>query len=125
MAKKAPADQLITDIIADIRFDRADAIVIIAIPSHMQSGEAMAKGQQSRWANAAMELFADLFGGATALRSYKGIYKSDDGKYLWDDTILIQGFTGLESLDDYDTIKSVVDFAKRMRVALDQEAVMV
>ena len=55
----------------------------------------------------------------------KGIYKSDKGEYLWDDTILIQGFTGLQSLDDFDTVKAVVDFARRMRVELDQEAVMV
>jgi hypothetical protein len=72
MAKRGPADQLVTDIIADIRFDRADAIVIIAIPSHNRKGKALVKGQQSRWANAAMELFGDFFGGATALRSYKG-----------------------------------------------------
>jgi hypothetical protein len=122
---KSGGDGVVDGIVNDLRFDRADSIVMIGIPSHERTNEPLAQGKQSEYATAAMEKFADLFGGATALRSYKGIYKSDTGKYLWDDTILIQAFTSSDKLQNEDTVKEVVTFARKMRKELNQEAVMV
>lgn len=118
-------DALVDGVVNDVRFDRADAIVMIGIPSHDSKKKPLPKGKQSEWATAAMKKFADLFGGATALRSYKGIYKSDSGEYLWDDTILIQAFTEPDMLQDEAAVGHVVEFARRMRKELDQEAVFV
>lgn len=118
-------DAVVDGIINDIRFDRADSIVMIGIPSHERTNARLAQGKQSEYATAAMEKFADLFGGATALRSYRGIYKSDNGKYLWDDTILIQAFTSPDNLQNAATVKDVVVFARKMRKDLNQETVMV
>lgn len=122
---KSGGDGVVDGIVNDLRFDRADSIVMIGIPSHERTNVPLAQGKQSEYATAAMEKFADLFGGATALRSYKGIYKSDTGNYLWDDTILIQAFTSPDNLQNEDTVKEVVTFARRMRKELNQEAVMV
>lgn len=122
---KSAGDGVVDGIVNDLRFDRADSIVMIGIPSHERTNAPLAQGKQSEYATAAMEKFADLFGGATALRSYKGIYKSDTGKYLWDDTILIQAFTSTDNLQNEDTVKEVVAFARKMRKELNQEAVMV
>jgi hypothetical protein len=118
-------DDLVEGIVNDVRFDKADAIVVIAIPSHDFQSRALEQGKQSRYATAAMQKFADLFGGATALRSYKGIYRADSGKHIWDDTILIQAFCDPTKLNDIETIRSVVQFARSMCKQLDQEAVMV
>lgn len=122
---KSGGDGLVDGIVSDLRFDRADSIVMIGIPSHERTNKPLAQSKQSEYATAAMEKFADLFGGATALRSYKGIYKSDTGKYLWDDTILIQAFTSPDNLQNEDTVKDVVAFARKMQKELNQEAVMV
>jgi hypothetical protein len=119
-------DSLVEEIVGDVRFDRADALAMIGIPSHTQSNKALPAGAQSKWATAAMRLFADLFGGATALHSHKGIYKSlNSGDYLWDDTILIESFTPPNVLQDEQIVAEVVAFARNMRRDLDQEAVFV
>lgn len=47
-----------------------------------------------------MDLFADLYRGATAFRTFAGIYKCDDGRILHDQPILIESYvqrTDLES----------------------------
>lgn len=122
---KTGGDSIVDGIVNDLRFDRADSIVMIGIPSHERTNAPLAQGKQSEYATAAMEKFADLFGGATALRSYKGIYKSDSGKYLWDDTILIQAFTSTDNLQNETTVLEVVRFARKLQKDLNQEAVMV
>lgn len=122
---KSGDNALVGGIIKDLRFSRADSIVVIAIPSHDRRKQLLPPGSQFEYATAAMEKFADLFGGATALKTYKGIYKSKTGAYLWDDTILIQSFTSPSKLEDEAILKQVVAFARKMRSALDQEAVMV
>lgn len=121
-------DPFVEGIVHDVRFARADAMVMIGVPSHRwddKQGKNVPLTDQARWANSAMELFADHFGGATALRSHKGIYKSTSGEYHWDDTILIQAFTSPDTLQEYQRVKDVVDFGRRMRIALQQEAVFV
>jgi hypothetical protein len=118
-------DAVVAGIVNDLRFDRADSIVMIGIPSHERTKAPLAPGKQSEYATAAMEKFADLFGGATALRSYKGIYKSAADEYLWDDTILIQSFTAPDTLQKESTVRAVVTFARKIQKDLNQEAVMV
>jgi hypothetical protein len=67
-------DQIISVLVAEKRQD----LVILIIPSHDKK-EVELK-DQDMWASAAMDLFADLFGSATAFKTFAGIYKTSDGK---------------------------------------------
>jgi hypothetical protein len=98
---------------------------MIAVPSHDQDNKPLDSGLQSQWATAAMEKFRDLFVGATAMPGCKGIYRSDAGKTIWDDPILVQSFCSSDVLQDERTVRDVVVFARKMRAALKQDAVMV
>jgi len=57
----------------DVEMGRQHVLVILFIPSH-DRGEKELK-TRDLWADAALNLFADLFGGATAFDTYAGIYR--------------------------------------------------
>ena len=73
-------------------------IVILFIPSHDKHEKEL--NNQDVWAGEAMELFKDLFGGATAFVAFAGIYLTDDGKTLHDKPILIESYVSREALED-------------------------
>ena len=75
------------------------------------------------WANAAMELLGELFGGATAFRTFKGIYRCDDGTLLWDEPILIESYVSRDDLENQIKLQGLLAFAKRMGSSTDQAAV--
>jgi hypothetical protein len=117
-------DALVNGIVNLLKFGECHALFVIAIPSHNRKGKRLKLGLQSDWANAAMKLCADEFSGATAMMSHKGIYKSETGEYLWDDTILVQAFAEPDRLQEVEVLRRLVAFARDMRVTLNQEAVM-
>jgi len=118
------AQAFATGILSDLRFNRNDHIVTICVPSHDRNSQPLPDGAQARWATEAMEKLADLFQGATALQSHKGIYKSRRRGYLWDDTILIQSFARKSEIENVQTLLALVAFARDMRRKLSQEAVL-
>ncbi|MBS0187920.1 MAG: hypothetical protein JSS51_07615 [Planctomycetes bacterium] len=124
-AGRSVGDALVEEILRDLRFNRADAIVMIAVPSHDHRNKPLDSGLQSRWATAAMEKFRDLFVGATAMPGCKGIYRSDAGTTIWDEPILVQSFCATDVLQEERTVRELVSFARKMRVDLKQDAVMV
>ncbi len=75
-------------IISILQSDERQDLVILIIPSHDKREEELT--DQEMWANAAMDVFADLFGGATAFKTFAGIYKAKDGKILHDNPIMIE-----------------------------------
>ena len=78
---------------------------------------------QEMWANSALELFAELYGGATAFDTFAGIFKADDGKILHDRPILIESYVERERLEDEATLQQLLDFCKRMGRDTNQAAV--
>ncbi|HVC96833.1 MAG TPA: hypothetical protein VND64_24355, partial [Pirellulales bacterium] len=91
--------------------ERQDLLILI-IPSH-DKGKRLLNNQE-QWANAALGLFADLFGGATAFKTFKGIYKTDDGEILEDIPILIECYAKRTDVEDRDKLVELLRFAKRM-----------
>ena len=75
------------------------------------------------WANAAMELCAELYGGATALETFSGIYKANDGRILHDKPILIESYVSRPDLVDRAKLAELLRFLKRMGKATKQAAV--
>ncbi len=60
-------------IASDVEMGRQQVLVILFIPSHDRDEKDLKT--RDLWADAALNLFADLFGGATAFDTYAGIYR--------------------------------------------------
>ena len=69
-----------------------------------------------------MELFADLFTGATAFTTYGGIYRTQDGEKLKDKPIIIECFANTSDVNRKNLVE-LVGFMKRMGKETNQAAV--
>ncbi len=98
-------------------------IVILIIPSHDKKEKEIKN--QDVWAGEAMELFKELYRGATAFETFAGIYLTDDGKTLHDKPILIESYVSREALEDKRRLNQLVSFMKRMGRETKQAAVAV
>ena len=112
----------VDDIIAMLSSDQKQAIVILVIPSHTRREKKIP--DQDIWASEGLRLMGDLYRGATAFKTFKGVYKTDKGKYLYDEPILIESYAWEQDIEDKHKLNKLVEFARRMGKETDQEAVM-
>ena len=91
------------------------------IPSHDRQDVELTN--QELWASAAMDLFADLYRGATAFKTFAGIYKCEDGKVLHDRPILIESYAQRMDVEDRTKLNELLMFAKRMGRDTNQAAI--
>jgi hypothetical protein len=110
-------------IISVLQSDQRQDVVILIIPSH-DKHEKLLKNQDV-WAGEAMELFKDLYRGATGFETFAGIYLTEDGKTLHDKPILIESYVSREALEDVSRLNQLVRFMKRMGHETKQYAVAV
>ena len=96
--------------------------VVIAIPSRTRKDKEV-KDQDQR-ADAALELFARLFTGATGYRAL-GSYLSETGAVLKDEPIMIESLASNEEIRDKNRLRQLGDFARRLARETDQESVFV
>jgi hypothetical protein len=97
-------------------------LIILFIPSHDRDEKELTN--QDVWAESALDLFAELFTGATAFSTYGGIYRDQNrGKNLRDKPILVESYTSVENVKDADKLTVLVDFMKRMGRECKQAAV--
>lgn len=96
-------------------------IVMIAIPSHKKDEKTRIK-DQDQWADAALKLFAQLFEGATGY-SARGSYRSESGKILMDEPIMIESLASIKEVSDRSNIRKLGEFAFRLARKTDQECV--
>ena len=76
----------------ELESPRRQVLVILFIPSHDRDEKELKT--RDLWADAALDLFAELFGGATAFDTYAGIYRDKvRGKDLRDKPILVESYT--------------------------------
>ncbi|MEX0718815.1 MAG: hypothetical protein WD066_19640 [Planctomycetaceae bacterium] len=108
-------------VIASLMGDERQDLVILFIPSHDKNQKEIP--DQAEWANAAMELFGEQFRGATAFEAFAGVYRTDDGKVLWDKPILIESYMPRDMLLDPVNLRELLQFAKRMGRETNQAAV--
>jgi hypothetical protein len=113
-----------TEIISLLSKDSPQDMVVVAVPSHDKKNLPLPKAQMAEWASNAMQLLADLYGGATAFETYAGIFKTDEGHYLRDKPILIESFATIAAIQDPERLELLVNFAKRMGKTLDQDTIM-
>ncbi len=111
-------------IATDVEMGRQQVLVILFIPSHDRDEKELKT--RDLWADAALNLFADLFGGATAFDTYAGIYRDKvRGKDLKDKPILVESYTEIERLRNLSVLNDLVSFMKRMGKEAKQAAVAV
>jgi predicted metal-dependent phosphoesterase TrpH len=77
-------------IIASVKAERSQDLVVLFIPSHDKKQKEI--GNQDQWAIAALRLLAKLYGGATAVTTFAGIYRDEDDTILFDKPIMIQAY---------------------------------
>jgi len=111
-------------IASDVETGRQQLLVILFIPSHDRDEKELKT--RDLWADAALNLFADLFGGATAFDTYAGIYRDKSrGKDLKDKPILVESYTEIERVRNLVVLNDLVSFMKRMGKEAKQAAVAV
>jgi len=120
MAKKDLFPE-IERIISIINADERQDIVILIIPSQDKNDKPLR--DQEMWAGSAMDLFADLYGGATAFQTFQGIYKDAEGMVYHDKPILVESYVQRVRLLDEGTLQALLAFAKRMGRETRQKAV--
>ena len=96
--------------------------VVIAIPSHTRKRKEV-KDQDQR-ADAALDLLARLFTGATGFHAL-GSYLSDSGEILKDKPIIIESLASNEEVNDTERLRQLAEFARRLARETDQESVFV
>jgi hypothetical protein len=108
----------------DMEMGKRQVLVILFIPSHDRDEKKLTN--QDFWANATLDLFSDLFGGATAFDTYAGIYRDKvRGKDLKDKPILVESYTKIERIKDLTVLNNLVSFMKRLGKETKQAAVAV
>src|SRR5437016_5897293 len=97
-----------------LRSEAKQELVILVIPSHDNRNRELGVVVMTQWASNALELFADLYRGATAFKTFKGVFKTDDGQYLFDEPILIESYASTDAIEDTTRLNALVHFAKRL-----------
>ena len=113
----------VDNIISTLNTDDKQDVVILFIPSHDKHEKAL--NNQDVWAGQAMELFKELYRGATGFATFAGIYLTEDGKTLHDKPILIESYVVREALVDKNRLNQLVGFMKRMGRETKQASVAV
>jgi hypothetical protein len=108
----------------ELESPKRQVFVILFIPS-LDRDEKELK-TRDLWADAALDLFAELFGGATAFETYAGIYPDKvRGQDLRDKPILLESYTDIERIRDIENLNNLVSFMKRMGKETRQAAAAV
>jgi hypothetical protein len=71
-----------------------------------------------------MDLFAQLYTGATAFRALDGVFQ-DDGTVLHDQPIMIESYAEQSRVEDPARLGQLLDFARRMGRETRQAAVAI
>lgn len=109
-------------IIAQLRSGEPHTLVIVAIPSHDRRNKPI--HNQELWADAALKVFSKLYGGATAFKTFKGIYRSESGEDLYDEPIMIESYVERSRVEEVGRLELLLKFLHRMRREANQEVVL-
>ena len=108
----------------DMEMGKQQVLVILFIPSHDRDEKELKN--RDLWADAALDLFAELFGGATAFDTYAGVYRDKvRGKDLKDKPVLVESYTKIERIKDLTLLNNLVAFMNRTGRETRQAAVAV
>lgn len=121
MARQKSLFPELDEIISVLHSDKRQDLIILIIPSHDKKEEPLK--DQDMWASSAMDLFAELYGGATAFQTFAGVYRCNDGRILHDKPILIECYAKRPDVEDRGKLTDLLKFIKRMGRETRQAAV--
>ena len=99
-------------------------VVALLIPSKTRRNKDLGEDAQQMWAGQALDLFGDLYTGATAFQHMKGIYKPRDGsKPMFDDPIMVQALAKRADVEDAGHLDRLALFIRNMGEQTDQHTV--
>ena len=108
-------------IVENFQSGKRDATIIIFIPQKDKSGRILA--DQDQWANAAHDLFARLFGGATGFTNLSGSWLNKERNEIhFEAPIMIQTLTKRENVTEA-SVSEVLTFARRLGAKTKQACV--
>lgn len=113
-----------TDILTKLKNGERSDLIVLAIPSHDRDQRELGISTRDLWTEQAMELFGELYGGATAFKNLKGVYRSDKNRLLWDEPVLVESYSARDRTENPTLLGKLERFARRMREQLRQEAVL-
>lgn len=111
-------------VITDLKF-RAQEHVILFVPSHDKSDPQKNLPDQADWAKRALDLFGNLYGGATAFKALEGVWRTPKGKLLYDQPIMVQSLAERGDVEDRSKLKKLETFCKKMGRDTNQACVAI
>jgi hypothetical protein len=119
VAKRNPDDYPeIKEIRSRLKFGTANDVVILFVPSHDRNDHPVS--DQHIWANNALKLFGELFGGATGFKFLEGIYQPEGVAPLYDQPIMIESLVARERLNDDARLMRLSEFCRDMGQKTEQ-----
>jgi len=93
---------------------RKSVLVVLFVPSVERDGKAPI--DQTRWVDAALEMFGHTFGGATAYPKAKGIWRDDErnGALVKDEPVVVHCYTTPADIQDTANLAALGSFCRRM-----------
>ena len=93
---------------------RKRVLVVLFIPSVERDGATPI--DQNNWVVAALEMFARIFGGATAYPKARGIWRDDEqaGALVKDEPVMIHCYTTPEDIQSGANLSELGTFCRRM-----------
>jgi hypothetical protein len=97
-----------------LQVSRKAVLVVLFVPSVERDGSTPVA--QEYWVDAALEIFGNLFGGATAFPQAKGVWRDDEmgGVLIKDQPVVIHCYTTPEDIIDPDHLNGLGGFCRKM-----------
>ena len=93
---------------------RKRVLVVLFVPSVERDGATSIN--QVRWVDAALAMFGEVFGGATAYPKARGIWRDDErgGFLVKDEPVVIHCYTTPHDIQDPNNLAQLGDFCRTM-----------
>jgi hypothetical protein len=93
---------------------RKRVLVVLFVPSVERDG--VTAIDQARWVDSALEMFARVFGGATAYPRAKGIWRDDErgGALVRDEPVVVHCYTTPVDIEDGRNLAELGGFCRKM-----------
>jgi hypothetical protein len=97
-----------------LQVSRKTVLVVLFVPSVERDG--ITAINQDQWVDAALEVFGQLFGGATAFPRAKGVWRDDErgGVLVKDQPVVIHCYTTPAEITDSDRLSRLGSFCRKM-----------
>ena len=89
-------------------------LIVLFVPSVQRDGATPI--DQHRWVGAALEMFATVFGGATAYPKARGVWRDDDrdGALVFDEPVVVHCYVTTEAVHANKNLDMLGEFCRHM-----------